>query len=233
MHLPRSQALYNEQATVYQDHAQESPYNVYYDRPAVLGLVGDVDQQRVLDAGCGPGVLAAELLARGACLTCCDQSAEMVRLAQRRVGERAAVRRHDLNDPLTWLPDSSMDLVVLALVLHYLRDRVQTLREFHRILTPSGRLVLSTGHPTSVWRIHGGSYFTSGVVEEAWTKDLQVRYWRQPLERWCAEFAAAGFVIERLVEPRPAAAMAERHPEDHERLSREPGFIAFRLSKAA
>ena len=38
-------------------------------------------------------------------------------------------------------------------------------------------------------------------------------------------------MIERLVEPRPVPAMAERFPDYYETLMREPGFIAFRLRK--
>jgi hypothetical protein len=45
------------------------------------------------------------------------------------------------------------------------------------------------------------------------------------------EFAAAGFLIERLIEPRPVPAMEASHPETFEKLSREPGFILFKLRK--
>ncbi len=58
-----------------------------------------------------------------------------------------------------------------------------------------------------------------------------MRYWRQPLTASCAEFAAAGFLIERLVEPQPRPEMAGRFPEDFEKLEREPGFVVFRLLK--
>ena len=47
----------------------------------------------------------------------------------------------------------------------------------------------------------------------------------------CEEFADAGFLIERLVEPLPGPEMAERFPEYHAKLQREPGFIDFRLRK--
>ncbi len=75
----------------------------------------------------------------------------------------------------------------------------------------------------------GGDYFAIEPVEELWQQTWRVRYWRQPLERWCAEFANAGFAIERLVEPRPIPAMAEHYPEDYAKLRSEPGFIAFSL----
>ncbi len=57
------------------------------------------------------------------------------------------------------------------------------------------------------------------------------RYWRQPLQRWVEEFTAGGFAIEHLVEHRPGPQMAHRHPRAYAKLSREPGFIAFRLAK--
>ena len=48
----------------------------------------------------------------------------------------------------------------------------------------------------------------------------------------CEEFHRAGFMIERVVEPRPLPEMAQRHPEDFIRLEHAPAFIAFRLAPA-
>ena len=53
-------------AEEYERHAADGAYNAWYDRPAVLELIGDVTGQRVLDAGCRPGFSAAQLLASGA-----------------------------------------------------------------------------------------------------------------------------------------------------------------------
>jgi ubiquinone/menaquinone biosynthesis C-methylase UbiE len=44
-------------------------------------------------------------------------------------------------------PDASLDKAVMSLVLSYLFDPVETLREMHRILRPGGRLVASTMRP--------------------------------------------------------------------------------------
>jgi 2-polyprenyl-3-methyl-5-hydroxy-6-metoxy-1,4-benzoquinol methylase len=38
----------------YAKHAAENPYQVYYDRPAILDLAGSVSGKRVLDVGCAP-----------------------------------------------------------------------------------------------------------------------------------------------------------------------------------
>jgi SAM-dependent methyltransferase len=228
---PAGRAYWEPFAADYAEHAECSAFNALYDRPAVLDLLGDVAGQRVLDAGCGPGLYAGELVSRGASVVGLDQSPEMVRLARRRVGA-AEFRVQDLAEPLGWADDASFDLAVMALVIHHVDDRVGALREICRVLRPRGRLVISTHHPVADWRRRGGSYFDTGVVEETWSCGWQVRYWRLPLTQTCAEFAEAGFWIERLVEPLPAAEMARAYPEDDAKLRIEPGFIAFRLVKA-
>jgi SAM-dependent methyltransferase len=227
-----SRAAYDGFATTFAQEAATSAYNAYYDRPVVLDLLGDIAGRRVLDAGCGPGLYAAELLARGAEVTAFDQSGDMVHLARRRLGPGVRLRRHDLEDPLDWLPDATMDLAVMALVIHYVHDRVTALGELHRVLRPHGRLVISTSHPTTDWLTDGGGYFEVRHVEEQWSGGFRHCFWRQPLTRWCKEFTAAGFVIEALVEHQPAPQMAHHHPREYATLSREPGFIAFRLAKA-
>jgi SAM-dependent methyltransferase len=229
---PGDRGYWRAYAADYAEHAAHSPANALYDRPAVLDLLGDVSGQRVLDAGCGPGLYAEELIRRGAQVVGFDESPDMVRLARSRVGEAAEVRVHDLAEPLGWVDDASFDLAVMALVIHHVDDRVGALREICRVLRPLGRLVVSTHHPMGEWRRQGGSYFDSEVIEETWSRGWHVRFWRQPLTQTCAEFAAAGFWIERLVEPLPAPEMALAYPEDDRKLRTEPGFIAFRLVKA-
>jgi hypothetical protein len=46
----------------YQERAADSSYNAHYDRPAVIAALGSVRGRRVLDAACGPGFYAQELV---------------------------------------------------------------------------------------------------------------------------------------------------------------------------
>lgn len=142
---------YDPIAEEYEAHAADGPYNAFYDRPAVLELLGDVTGKRVLDAGCGPGFYAEDVVARGAEVVAFDQSPAIVELAKGRLGETADIRVHDLAESLDWLEDESFDMAVLALVISHLDDRMHALREIHRILRPGGHLVISTEHPTADW----------------------------------------------------------------------------------
>ncbi|TRW88762.1 class I SAM-dependent methyltransferase [Mycolicibacterium sp. 018/SC-01/001] len=219
---------YDVFADEFLEHARDGLFNAHYDRPACLALLGDVAGRTVLDAACGPGLYAGELIRRGAVVIGCDQSLRMVELARRQT-PAADFRVHDLGEPLRWLPDDSVDLVLFALALEYLDDRVAALSEFRRVLRPDGALVLSRQHPTGDWLRHGGNYFEPRVIEETWSRGWQVRYWLAPLQQTCDELRTAGFLIERLTEPRPAPEAAAIDPDKYRQLTTEPtGFLAIR-----
>lgn len=222
---------YDQMASFYERHAADSAYNAHYDRPAVLELLGDVTGLAVLDAGCGPGLYAEELVRRGAAVTAVDASAEQVMRAKARLGGSAEVHRVDLQAPLPFA-SGQFDVIVCALVIHYLQDPRVTLGEFRRVLRPGGRAVVSTSHPTIDWLRKGGSYFAVQVEEDLWDSEgrrTPVSFWRRPLTDLCAAATDSGFLIERLVEPVPAPTMQDRWPEAWERLNRDPGFLIVRL----
>lgn len=222
------EAQYEAFAAEFSDHAKDGFFNAYLDRPACLELLGDVAGLRVLDAACGPGLYAEELVRRGAHVAGFDQSPGMVNLSRDRVPQ-ANFRVHDAGEPLDWLADGSMDVVLFALALEYVDERVAALREMHRVLRPWGALVLSRLHPTGDWLRHGGSYFDVRVIKETWSNGWHVRYWVAPLEQTCEELREAGFLIERLREPRPVREAKALNPENYELLHREPrGFLALR-----
>lgn len=223
--------MYDDFADSFAAHAEQSAFNAHYDRPAVLGLLGEVAGCRVLDVGCGPGLYAAELAQRGADVVGFDGSARLVQIARSRVGDGADLRVHDVRDPLDWLGDETIDRAVMALVLHHLDNPVPALRELHRVLKPGGRLVVSTVHPVTDWQQLGGSYFTDEIVADTWNAGWKVRFRRAPLTTWCEEFYQAGFHIERLVEPLPAPSMKVHFPDVHDKLSAQPFFIDFVLVK--
>lgn len=225
-------AQYDAFADAYEAHAEVAPYNALYDRPATLELLGDVAGARVLDAACGPGIYAEELRARGAEVVGCDGSPAMVEVARRRLGDDVELHVQALEQPFAWLADGSVDVVLCALAYHYLNDRPAFLAEARRVLRPGGSLVISTHHPTDDWVRLGGSYFDVAPVTERWSKGWDITAWRLPLTRLTEEFADAGFLIERLVEPLPVPAMAESHPGPYEKLTRQPAFVLFRLRPA-
>jgi SAM-dependent methyltransferase len=220
-------------AEAYRRNAQDSVHNAYYDRPAVLDALGPVGGTQILDAACGPGLYADALLDAGAEVVGFDASSAMVEIARKRLGHRARIDLARLGEPLPY-SSASFDLSVCALAIHYVQDAATAFAELHRVLRPGGALVLSTQHPTTDWLRKGGSYFDHVLETDVWKwsgGEQQLRYWRVPLSTLCDWVTGAGFLIERLIEPRPIQAMRTRSPEYYAKLNREPCFLILRLRK--
>ncbi len=105
-----------------------------------LAALAPRDQERILDAGCGTGLLLQRIaaLAPGARLVGTDLTLAMLHQADRTVSDFVLgdVRRLPFDD-------GSLDAVVLASVLQYLPDLNSTVAEAARVLRVGGRLVIT------------------------------------------------------------------------------------------
>ncbi|HJP77788.1 MAG TPA: class I SAM-dependent methyltransferase [Pseudonocardiaceae bacterium] len=225
---------YDGFARAYTRTIATNSFNAHYERPAALDLAGDVRGLRVLDAGCGPGLQAEQLIGRGATLTGIDLSAGLLEIARDRLGPDVPLRQADLAQPLDFA-DGSFDLITCSLVLHYLEDWVATLREFHRVLAPGGRVVMSTHHPFADMRSTGTrDYFGTYRWTENWAhtgENMRMRFWHRPLRAMLAAFSVSGFAVEEISEPEPSPELAELDRDDYEFLRTEPLFILFGLRR--
>jgi len=228
-----SQNPYDSFAVAYTAANDSNAYNAYYERPASLALVGDVAGLSVLDAGCGAGSHAAALIRRGATVTGLDSSSGMLAIARQRLGPEVALHHADLAEPLPF-PAGCFDVVLASLVMHYLHDWRPTLREFHRVLRPGGRLVISTHHPFMDHPNPGQTdYFAVYEITEEWAKNGQtalMRFWHRPLHAMTDAFRTCGFALDLISEPQPDPVAAEKFPEDYLNLSTKPRFLFFVLS---
>lgn len=96
---------------------------------------------RILDVGCGTGILEEKLLETGRPYTIVgvDASSNMVKRARAKVGGHPNVSiRHAAASDLPF-DAGSFDAVVSASVLHYLKEPVAGLREMRRVLRPGGK----------------------------------------------------------------------------------------------
>ena len=247
MSADEPQFSYDEIAEAYASGVDNAPYNAFYERPATLALVPDVTGAHVLDAGCGSGFYTEELIKRGARVTAIDSSAEMTKHAAHRFTDlgilettlqspglgRVSVRVADLTRPFDFLDDASVDGVLSALVLHYLRDWGCTLAEFRRILKPEGWLLFSTHHPATEAALFDiADYFAIEQLEDYWDLVGKVRFYRRPLRSITEPVIEAGFVIDRLEEPLPTEWFRKQKPDAYRQLLRHPQFLMVRARPA-
>ena len=101
----------------------------------------------LLDAGCGPGYLVADLVKRfhGLNALGLDISYEMLRTARGNLSQSGLDGSVGLTEgSVQCLPfgDASLDTIVSTLSLHHWPDAAKALREMRRVLKPGGELIV-------------------------------------------------------------------------------------------
>jgi SAM-dependent methyltransferase len=129
--------------------------DVVAQRSRVLDVLALQAGERVVDLGCGPGLLAlqmAERVGSGGQIQCIDASESMVAMAR---GRCAAVKWVEPRvGDVAALPyiDNSFDAGVCTQVYEYVPDIDRALAELCRVLKPSGRAVIvDTDWESCVW----------------------------------------------------------------------------------
>lgn len=100
---------------------------------------------RVLDYGCGTGLLSFPLKDAVGAMLLADTSPGMLEVAAEKIAAHGAAHMKTakldlLTDPL---PDEPFDLVVTAMTLHHIPDTDRILRVFHDLLKPGGYLCIA------------------------------------------------------------------------------------------
>ena len=116
-------------------------------RRRVVAMCGDVDGARVLDIGCGDGLIGRALLPRvgeAGAVVLMDHDADAIDTLQADLAHesRAEVRLGDARS-LPGIAGDSIDVVVIRAVLLYIPDKAEALAAARRVLVPGGRLVIS------------------------------------------------------------------------------------------
>jgi trans-aconitate methyltransferase len=156
----------------------------------VVSLLDPRPGERILDLGCGDGVLTEQLVAAGAKVIGVDASPAMVAAARARgldarVGDAAAL---DLAE--------TFDAVFSNAALHWVPDAAAVAVGVHRLLRPGGRFVAVLGGHLCCAAIRAACYAAldraglDGAAADPWFFPTPARY-RRVLED-------AGLVVERL-----------------------------------
>jgi SAM-dependent methyltransferase len=148
-----------------------------------LDFAGLEDAGRILDAGCGTGALAAELVARTDNAQIVGVDISPVYIAYAEAAARSPRIAFETGD-LTALsfPDATFEQVYSQIALHFIPDTARAVSELVRVTRPGGSV------SAAVWDSRGGVTFNRFFLDTAATIDpaadaLRGRTFTRPLTR--------------------------------------------------
>jgi ubiquinone/menaquinone biosynthesis C-methylase UbiE len=144
----------------------------------------DDRHQRVLDVGCGTGLMSAKLAASGRRVCGVDISAGMVERARRRGGQTVEFIQGDAER----LPAEigAFDAVINLISFHHYPNPSRAVAEFRRVLRPGGRLILVAFDRNS-------RYIKLAQRSNYWTKAIAGKSWQKTSDEIVTLVRAAGF----------------------------------------
>ncbi len=246
---------YNKNAKGYTAHVRnpkESVYHAYYEKPAMVALIPDIKNKTVLSLGCGSGEDSSHLKKLGAKKSIgIDISSELIKIALKSHPE-CNFKSMDM-EHLTF-PNSSFDFVYSSLAIHYIENWTNVFKEVYRVLKPKSYFLFSCSHPIKYGLKNSTietalinklkelknkknkeiilveNYLERTKVFNGFGKDT-VNMWHKPLGEIVSELNFAGFLIEKIIEPKPLKKLKTLFPKTYNKLTKTPEFLIFRLLK--
>lgn len=141
------QQFWTHYAKVYQRVlGQFSPH-----RELMQEICGTQAQGRLLDVGCGPGMLSRRLARTGCRVIGVDYNPRMI--AHARAQPVSGVRFLRMNAERLSFAEGSFDGVVCSNLLYYVPDPARVLGQIRRVLRAGGRLTLTGPHTEADLRV--------------------------------------------------------------------------------
>jgi SAM-dependent methyltransferase len=234
---PIALEAYEKLAEAYAQLAEGKAENGFTEHPAMRRHLGAVAGLKVLDAGCGPGILADYLSSQGAQVTAFDVSPKMLGLAGARTGGRVQLHLADMAAPLGFVETGAFDVVASSLAIDYVRDWSLPLKEFHRALKPGGRFVFTVQHPIGAYlwyklRDYTGVQYAEGAWKGFGAETVMMPDYYRSFAEIVTPLLEAGFQLKKVADTLPLEALKAKDPKAYEELRRMPPFMCLEALKA-
>jgi len=139
---------WNKVAGWYDQHVSEaSDHHRDIIIPGALRMLDPKKGEKIIDIGCGQGILCRELAAKGVEMTGIDSSKKLIDIAKTRAqGKNIDYKISDASN-MKAIPDGFFDAAVSILALQNMSDLDRVMAEAARILNAKGRMLMVLNHP--------------------------------------------------------------------------------------
>lgn len=194
--------------------------------PGMFMVIGDLRGLAVLDVACGEGYNTRLLAGKGAKVSGIDSSEKLIDFAIcQEEKDPFGIEYYVLNSSdLSMFSTGSFDLVTCFMALMDIRDYDQTISEIARVTRDGGRFVFSITHPCFEYNSktqvleRPDKYFEAKPEKVLWNLERLLRpFETTSFHRTLTDYSTAlykhGFLIRRLIEPKPTRKGLKKFPQ--------------------
>lgn len=139
---------WNEKATDAKMLHKMNPLRISY----ILSQVGNLAGKKILDVGCGGGILSLPLARLDACVYSLDPSFEMIETLKQKITDEK-IELTPINTSLEQCEEKNFDVILMMDVIEHVEDVEGFLQEARSRLKDSGIIIISTINNTLLSKI--------------------------------------------------------------------------------
>lgn len=187
--------------------------------PTITSLIKNPNNKRIIDVGCGSGVLSSQLASLGSTVLGVDLSESMINIAS----SEFIVPEHDISFQNFSIQDFSkqytgrpFDIAVANMSLITMPNYETALKSIKELLNSKGQLIISITHPC-FWNDYRQyeapddfnykqSHSQQGSFQISLNKSglsSETTHFHRPLSAYCSALRKLGFQIRDILEPYP------------------------------
>jgi len=220
--------------------------------PWAIKLAGNPRNKKILESGCGTGVIINSLVKCGAIGLGVDYSKEMIRKAKKNAMNEQINTIFLVLDAkdLRKIYEQKFDLIIFSAVLATLTsvsEIIKVLKEAKKVLKDDGAVLVAEPHPafdpymrSFLQNLRKGelNYFPSSrkylfPMKDFNNKQIYSYAYHWSLEDYSEAIYCSGYCIERIFEPKPLKVAYKENEEWYKERSRYPSYIFLRLKKVS
>ncbi len=215
--------IYNKQWDEFSK--QQTEYKVVQDlKQKIYELLGNIENKKILFAGCGDARECIQAVKNGAQVVGIDISEKGIESARKNCPN---AEFHVMNFEELNFQENSFDLVISLFAIMYTNDLDKTLKGFSKVLKPNGSIILAVPHPIrKMMKYNNQNYFVKGKRFENWKGINRFNYYRL-FEDYIDSFNNSNLKLTKLIEPKPV----KENEETPDSEISYPHFLIFQLSK--